>query len=488
VRCRDLRGYLRLLDERGLLKRIRAPVDLRYEIGAICARSLDRKGPGLLFENIRGYEGRPLAANLLSRTEQLALAFGVEPDDLKVYRAIQEGKSRPVPPVVVETGPCQEEVHMGEEADVYEFPSPWWHEGDGGQYIATTGGVVTADPRTGAMNLGMYRAMIKDRRTLTVEIKGSHPVGETPAARDGDRGHTHILENEAGGRETRVAIALGMDPLLTYVAGQAVPSNTLEGGEYGVAGAWHGAPVEIVKCRTSDLLVPARAETIIEGVIYPGERMQEGPHGESQGFYNVCDEAFVIHVTCITHRKNPVSYGLICRPREDYPKFMFSAGLQARLGEASRLVREVYVPDAAAAGHGMMAVVAARVRSREDVETVARAVAEAPEEPLICKRPRWLIVVDEDCDVRDWDDVMWRIGTAVMPHRDLKVGPRIQPSRHEPLAPMYGYKTSTVVIDATFAGKGGKVEGREVRFPPINKVSKELQAKIESRWEEYGLD
>ncbi len=488
MKYRDLRGFLSLLEERGLLKRVKAQVDLKHEIGAICARTLDRKGPALLFENIKGYAGKSLAANLLSKTEQLALAFGTDPDDLKIYEAIQSGKTNPIAPVVVETGPCQEEVHMGDEVDVYEFPSPWWHELDGGQYIATTGGVVTADPGSGYMNMGMYRAMIKDSNTLTVEIKSSHPVGEVPHPRDGSSGHTHILKNEAEGRDTPIAIALGMDPLLTYVAAQSVPSETLENAEYAVAGAWQGGPVELTKCRTSDLLVPAWAEVIIEGVVPANERSREGPHGESQGFYNICEEAFVIKVQCITHRKNPISYGLICRPQEDYPKFMFSAGLQARLEGVRHLVKEVYVPDVAAAGHGMMAIVAARVNSRSDVEAIVEAVRHAPEESLICKRPRWLIVVDEDCNVRDWDDVMWRVATAVMPDQDMKIGPRSDPSRHEPLARMYDFKTSTVVIDATFRSKGGSVKGEEVSFPPINKVGKELLAKIESRWEEYGLD
>ena len=132
VDYRDLRGYLELLEASGLLQHIKAEVDLKHEIGAICVRSLKKRGPGLLFENIKGYKNMPLVSNILSTPEQLAVAFGTENDEQRLYEIIQAGKKHPVAPQLVEGGPCQEEVHLGEEVDVYEFPTPWWHELDGG--------------------------------------------------------------------------------------------------------------------------------------------------------------------------------------------------------------------------------------------------------------------------------------------------------------------------------------------------------------------
>ncbi len=146
VDYRDLRGYLQLLESSGLLKRIKAEVDLKHELGAICVRGLKLRGPGLLFENIKGYEGMQFVSNILSTTDQLATAFATEPDERKIYDLIQSGKENPVTPQVVEAGPCQEEVHLGEDVDLYEFPTPWWHELDGGQYIVTTAGIITQDP------------------------------------------------------------------------------------------------------------------------------------------------------------------------------------------------------------------------------------------------------------------------------------------------------------------------------------------------------
>ena len=135
---------------------------------------------------------------------------------------------------------------------------------------------------------------------------------------------------------------------------------------------------------------------------------------------------------------------------------------------------------------GLMAIVSASVRSKEDVEKVFKAVYEVPRESYISRKPRWLIVVDDDCDVRDWEDVMWRVSLGVMPDLDVKVGPRTDSISHEPLADIFDNLASSVVIDATFRSKQGKVKGKE-GFPPGNHTSRELRAKIEARWKEYGL-
>ncbi len=486
---RDLRGFLKLLEAAGLLKRIQAEVDLKYEIGAICARSLDRRGPGLCFENIKGYRGMSLVANILSTTEQLAIAFGTEADDLKIHEVIQAGKASPIPPQVVEAGPCQEEIHFGDAVDLYEFPTPYWHERDGGPYIGTTAGLITADPDTGFINMGMYRLMIKDRNTLAANVKGPHPVGQLPIVPQGKGGygaHTHILKNEALGRPTPMAIAIGLDPFLTYVAGQALPSERLEHAEYAVAGGIRRERAELVKCKTNDLLVPAYGEIVLEGEVIPNERAEEGPHGESQGFYGWNDQAFVIKVRCITHRKEPINYGLICRCREDYPKFLLSAGLSSKLA-AIEQVREVYMPEIGGGGMGLIAILAARVSSRAEVERIIEAVQKIPYESYTSRKPRWTIIVDDDCDLRNWEDVMWRVAMGVMPDKDVRIGPRVDFITHEPLADLYDSKASSIIIDATFRSRHGKVKGRE-GFPPVDKVSKELMSKVEARWKEYGLE
>src|SRR5262249_7100280 len=141
VQYKDLREYLTLLEGAGLLARVTGEVDLKHEIGAICAHGLERSGPGLAFENVKGYPGKVLVSNIIYSVEQLALIFNSEPDVDKIYEAIVVGHRNRVPSVVLDWGPCKEEKFVGDAVDLYELPTPWWHELDGGQYIATAAGI-----------------------------------------------------------------------------------------------------------------------------------------------------------------------------------------------------------------------------------------------------------------------------------------------------------------------------------------------------------
>ena len=176
----DLRGYLKLLEENGLLKRISAEVDLEGELGAIAYRSLVRDGPGLLFENIKDYPDMPLVANIMYTEEQLALALNGDPDWASLRDIIHEGMQDRTATNVVPSGPVKDVKIMGEDVDLDMLPTPRWHEEDGGRYIGTTAGFVTRDPQTGNLNMGQYRSMIIDKNTTTVEIMGDWEVGATP--------------------------------------------------------------------------------------------------------------------------------------------------------------------------------------------------------------------------------------------------------------------------------------------------------------------
>jgi 4-hydroxy-3-polyprenylbenzoate decarboxylase len=254
-----------------------------------------------------------------------------------------------------------------------------------------------------------------------------------------------------------------------------------------VAGGIRGEAVELIPCKTNDLLVPAHAEMVLEGEVVPYERTNEGPHGESQGFYGRNDQAFVVKVRCITHRKNAIHYGLICRCREDYPKFLLTQAVRTKLA-AIENIKEVYTPEIGGGGMGLMAIISAKVRSPAEVGRIVEAIQNIPYESYTLHKPRWSIIVDEDCDVRDWEDVMWRVAMGVMPDRDIRIGPRTDLITHEPLATLYDGKASSVIIDATFRSKQeASVKEREI-FPEVDKLSKGLMSKVEARWNEYGLD
>ena len=467
----DMRDFVKLLDEKGMVARVKAEVDPVHEVGAIAARSLQRQGPAIIFENVKGYPGKPMVVNLLSTPEHVALAFGTEPTEDRIQERVVHGMMNRVPSVVDKTGPCKDVVLMGDQADLNFIPTPVWHEHDGGRFLATTAGVVTRDPITGILNIGLYRAMIKDRQTLTMSggLRGRE-------SSTGPGGGDHILDNERMGRPTPVAIVMGTDPLVTLAAGSPVRPNAggLEGSmEYEAAGGWRGEPTHLVKCETSDLLVPADAEVVIEGEVVPNERTKEGPHGESTGFYGENHAAFVIKVKCITHRKDPLTYGLICLRVEDYPRQLLRSGsMQSRLIQQTgkKNIKEVYFPEVGR--HGML-IVSADIQHKSEPREIMEAIWDA-------EAWRWIVVVDDDCDVRDWEDVFWRVVSAAEPDDDVFPG-RVHPPREQRTdevdftAPRRG-----MGIDATFKFK-------DRQFPPVNKVSRDLMNKVAARWGELGL-
>ena len=479
VKYHDLREYLVLLEAAGLLKHINAEVDLTYEVGAICARAIDRGGPGLFFENIKGYPGMPLVTNIMYNIDQLAVAYGTEPDEDKIYQRVLYGMQNRIASEIVATGPCKEVILKGNDIDLYKLPTPWWHEHDGGQFIGTTGGCVTRDPDTGIHNVGSYRAMVKNKNQLTYGIRGPHAPGSPPpyvgyGGKSDPGGAEHVLVDEGRGKPAPIALVLGMDPLLTLASGSAVPLDPNGHGEYEAAGGWRGAPTQLVKCETVDLLVPANAEIVIEGEILPSARAAEGPHGESTGFYGENPGAFLANVTCITHRQNPISYGLICRVFEDYPRTILRSGsFQTQLMQKSGLnnITQVFLPEI---GRLAMVIVAAKISSPDE----PRKIMEAAWEHI---RARWVIVVDDDCDVRNWNDVMWRVCAAAEPTEGQVIqGKQLaRPSRD--LAEVDFVPPSCGMgIDATMARK-------DANFPPVNTVGKELMAKVAARWSEFGL-
>lgn len=466
VEYSDLREYLGLLEKAGWLTHVTAPVDLKHEMGAICTRAMERKAPGLVFDNIRGYEGKPLVSNIIYSIEQLAIAFNTDPDPDKIYAIVVDGHKNRLPSLKVTTGPCKEEIKAGDDVDLYEIPTPWWHELDGGQYLGTSAGVITREPDTGVLNMGTYRTMIVDKNTMTVSGQ---------LIRD-------IVKNEKKGLSTPIAVVMGMDPLLTLASGSPVHADAEGNMEYEAAGAWRGSPTELVKCETSDLLVPAQAEYVIEGEIALNARMKEGPHGEAGGFYGQNLEAFPMKVSCITHRKNPITYGVICLLEEDYPRWLFRSGaFQDRLmaEEGMGCVKEAYFPELGGRSWGG-GIIAADIQDPDAPRRIIEAAWRiAPS--------RWFILVDDDCDLRNWNDVMWRVVTNVRNGEDIFKGKVDRSER--PQRPR-ATRATEMDIDSDIPDPTGINASFKFKFkflPPINKSSKEYMAKIAARWGELGL-
>ena len=298
--ARDLRTWLNVLEGQGDLKRVSAPVSLNGEIAEICRRMRQRQATPVLFENIEGQRDRwcrRLFTGGLCRRDLLALTLGM-PAGASTEEIIGLLKRRfrePIAPATVSGGPVKDHILRGEEINLYDIPVPVWHPGDGGPYINTMSAVVTRHPETGQHNLGQYRAMIvaKDRiSSLLIPSKGWGTVYDW---------------YQRAGRPMPVALVFGWDQSMVFSAGIPLPV-----GEYGVMGALTGEPVPLVKCETSDLMVPASAEIVIEGTISPDPASYEieGPFGEG-GFYSTPASRPVIQVECITHRDDPIYRGAL---------------------------------------------------------------------------------------------------------------------------------------------------------------------------------
>ena len=263
----DLRGWIAALKAAGELQEINAEVDWNIELGTIMRLAQGAgTGPALLFNNIKDYHMadsrcRRIFGNGLSSYRRVAMMLGLSPDThprdlVKIGRNVLNGS---IPPRIVKSGPVKENVIIGKDIDLYDFPVPHWNRIDGGRYILTYGGVVTKDPTTDVMNVGIYRGMVASRDRIPILMWRAQHIGH----------HVTTWQN-GGSAEMPIAVAIGWEPTLGFVGGTPVTKGVCE---YDVMGAIRGEPVDLVKCETVDLYVPAAAEIVIEG--YLGTRSRD---------------------------------------------------------------------------------------------------------------------------------------------------------------------------------------------------------------------
>ncbi len=459
VPIQDLRGFLQLLEDEGELARIASEVSLDQEIGAVCLRNLRTSGPGLLFECPEGKDGL-LAVDLLASRRRYALALGVAPEHLAA-----EWNRRTkdlLPPVMVESGVCQQIVLVGDQVDLTKLPVPVWNALDGGPYL-TLGCHISKDPDSQIRNVGIYRNQIHDRNTLGILVE---PYG-----------HLRHQWSKRPNEPFPVAIVLGADPVVPMAAVAPVPYGR---DELAVAGALRGKPIELVPCVTIPLEVPASAEIVIEGEILLDDLREEGPFGEFTGYYGGHRAARpIIRVKAITHRDRPILHAVY----EGTPPS--GSAIIVAVPREAELLRQISLPGVKRAhmtrgGGGALHTV---LSVDKPYEGFGKYVGLAVLGTTAGRGIKQVIVVDDDIDPADPIQVEWAIATRVQPHRDIEILSELPGIILDPSLPRGDHSrpllTSKMIIDAT------RYDAKD--FAPVCLPSADAMAKVERDWSRYGI-
>jgi len=484
---KDLRDFIETLEQAGELKRITTEVDPYLEITEISDRTLRAGGPALLFENPKG-SNIPVLANLFGNTKRIAMAMGQE--DIEGLRDV--GKllaflKEPTPPKgwkdlwqslpsyknvlniapnVKKSAPCQEVVIEEDDIDLNMLPIQTCWPGDVAPLV-TWPLVITKGPEKERQNLGIYRMQLIGKNKLIMRWL-SHRGGALDF-REWQQAHP--------GAGFPVSIAIGADPATILATVTPVP-DTLS--EYAFAGLLRGEKTDVVKSRTNDLQVPASAEFVLEGVIEPGEMAKEGPYGDHTGYYNEVEEFPVFTVKCITHRKDPIYHSTYTGRPPDEPSMLgvalnevFVPLLQKQFPE----IIDFYLPPEGCSYR--LAVVSMKKQYPGHAKRVMMGVWSFLRQFMYTK---FVIVVDDDVDIRKWEDVIWAITTRMDPSRDTVLIENTPIDYLDFASPVSGLG-SKMGMDAT-----NKMPGetqREWGKPIV--MSDEVKQRIDTIWKDLGL-
>jgi UbiD family decarboxylase len=472
----DLRTWLDELRKLGEVKDVYG-ADWNLELGAISELNVKKDThPALLFDRISGYpEGYRVLTCSTSSPARLSsiLRLGVEHTH---HGVVQKLRGRPrdwqaeaprYDPVYVPTGPVFEHVQRDGDVNLFAFPSPLWHELDGGRYIGTGCSVVTKDFDSDWVNVGTYRVMIHDR----------HSVGLDMVA--GKHGAIQYDKYMKAGKPFPVAIALGADPLGYLISGIEVPFGMCE---YNYIGAILGEPVSVVRGELTGLPFPASAEIVLEGYAHPGDARIEGPFGEFHGYYQAkAAAAPAVEVKRVYYRSDPILVGSPpAKPPNDYSyskAVMRSALLFDALAAAGVPdVKSVWAHEIG--GARMFNVVAIRQRYAGHAKQAGHILNQCG---VAAYMSRYSVVVDDDIDPANLQEVMWAVATRTDPEVDIDIIKRGMGSKNDPMSIAYRYSapfSSKAIIDACRPFEHLR------DFPAVAEASKELQEKVQEKWKD----
>jgi 4-hydroxy-3-polyprenylbenzoate decarboxylase len=475
---KDLRQFIETLDSMGELKHIHAPVSQDLEIAEITDRISKQGGPALLFHNVTGHKV-PVLINAFGSRRRTLVSLGLESyesffekyfellekpagmmDKLKLLPRLTEIAQ--MAPKTVKTGPCKEVIYK-DNLSLNHFPILKCWPKDGGRYI-TLPLVFTYNPQTGKHNCGCYRLQVFDEKTLGMHWQ-LHKHGAAHHQK-------YVQEN----KRMEVAVAIGCDPALTFSAVAPLPDDLYE---MLFAGLLREKAVEMVACETVNLEVPAHAEIVIEGYVDPAETRVEGPFGDHTGYYSLEDHYPVLHVTCITHRKDPIYHTIIVGPPPQEDDYLGQAVERVFLPVIRKQLPEIVDMHMPFEGifHNLV-LISIKKRYPGHARKVMHAIWGLGQAMF----SKVIVVVDDDVDVQNVREVAWKALNHIDPERDIEfvMGP-IDVLDHSSRLMGYG---SHMGVDAT---RKWKSEGFDRPWPDEIVMSPEIKELVLRRWKEYGF-
>ncbi len=469
----DLRGFIQKLDEMGQVTKVDG-ADWDLEIGTIIELMVEHKKPILLFDNIKDYPaGYRLVTNIFKTGVALRLGLSI-PEELSGIEVIRYWKNiceqyNPVPPIEVKSGPVTENVLTGEQVDILKFPALKWHEMDGGRYIGTGSAIITRDPEEGWINVGTYRIMVQDERTLGFYIS------------PGKHGAVMREKYWAKGESCPVVICFGQEPHLFAAASANVPWGV---SEFDFAGHAKGRPIEVIKGEVTGLPIPATAEIAIEGFAPPPsvDSRKEGPFGEWSGYYaSGSRNEPVVRIEAIYHRSSPIV--LAVPPTEPGGSGTFAIPIHTASTLWSALEKSGMQGIKGIWAHGTSNRIAVVVSVQQRYLGHAKQIATSAASLVQGEggTGRYIVVVDDDIDPSNPRELMWAIYSRCDPETSIDIVRGFLSSPIDPVIPpekrSRGDFTQTrVIVNACKPYHWIK------EFPPVNRSSPELRKKVRDKW------
>ena len=471
----DLREFIATLDKYGELQVIKKEVDWNLEAGAIMRRCNETGGPAQLFEKILDHPGHRIFGGTLATFRRLAIAMEMDTEVTfrKLLDEFMKRQRSPIKPILVNTGPCKENILVGDEVDLGLFPTPLVHGGDGGRYIGTWNVGACKDPDSDWINWGTYRLMIHDRNSTGVFIIPNQHVGMIYG------------RYEAENKPMPYSAFIGVEPITNLIGATGIPAGI---SEVDIVGGLRKEPVRLVKCETNDLLVPDTAEIVLEGEVLPHERKNEGPFGEYAG-YQVSGVVSrpVFKVKAVTYRNNPLlTTSCIGTPVDDGDIVLgmgMAADFKRALIEGGFPVTGIYLPPETAA-HVVI------VATRTPYPYIANRIATC----IWAQKSGWavprIIVVENDVDPTNLSEVGHALATKCHPVRGTTTIERL------PTSPITGFLSHEersrgfgcgVVYDCTWP-----LDWKPEHVPPRSSFNdiypREIKERVLDNWKDYGFE